>query len=302
MKSNGVFVNSTYKSQCVVNNEGKCIVLVANMDNHRLMLFEEGKDAEIVEKVYSDEQNGQIITMEISEENEVSRWEGGSVDGTPYGYGIEYDKNNRRLYEGFVFRGMHVCYGREYWEDNEHIQYEGTFCDGIRMGEGTFYTREGIEDWTGRCFDTLPLDDANAFSAYPWAPTGLGEINKPEYPYYELGSFQLNNPYSTLKAIVIDVIPVINQFVIENLPELRRIRLIGREIMRRSGCDELFRVAKCPKLTNLWIGDHRCRMYTKVELEDLEELTSLRFGEMSFTMALSLELKGKEVMVEWLNG
>ena len=42
-----------------------------------------------------------------------NRWEGDVVKEKPCGWGIVYDKNNNKLYEGFRVGDKNNCYGRE---------------------------------------------------------------------------------------------------------------------------------------------------------------------------------------------
>ena len=60
-------------------------------------------------------------------------WEGGVLKGDfcfPCGYGKEYNAENNLVYEGFVFEGRRVCYGKEYRgirgckRDNNGLVYE----------------------------------------------------------------------------------------------------------------------------------------------------------------------------------
>ena len=56
---------------------------------------------------------------------EGDRWEGDVLNGEPFGWGMLYDKNNKRAYEGFQIGNSHVCYGRKYYADVSRIEYEG---------------------------------------------------------------------------------------------------------------------------------------------------------------------------------
>lgn len=72
--------------------------------------------------------------IDLSEKRE--RWEGDSLDHLPYGYGRIFNSENQIVYEGFVFNGMKVCFGKEYYEDVGIIEYIGHFYNNVRNGYG----------------------------------------------------------------------------------------------------------------------------------------------------------------------
>ena len=74
--------------------------------------------------------------IDLSENGE--RWEGDSLDHLPYGYGRIFNSENQIVYEGFVFNGMKVCFGKEYYEDVGIIEYIGHFYNNKRNGNGIF--------------------------------------------------------------------------------------------------------------------------------------------------------------------
>ena len=45
------------------------------------------------------------------------RWEGDVLNNEPYGWGVLYDSENRRSYEGFRIGNVNVCYGTQYYSD-----------------------------------------------------------------------------------------------------------------------------------------------------------------------------------------
>ncbi len=79
--------------------------------------------------------------LDLSDDGE--RWEGDVLDNQPYGWGVLYDSENRRVYEGFRIRGVNVCYGRSYYPDLQKVEYEGEICEGKRWGRGIQYDRNG---------------------------------------------------------------------------------------------------------------------------------------------------------------
>ena len=79
--------------------------------------------------------------LDLNDDGE--RWEGDVLNNQPYGWGVLYDSENRRVYEGFRIRGVNVCYGRSYYPDLQKVEYEGEICEGKRWGSGIQYDRTG---------------------------------------------------------------------------------------------------------------------------------------------------------------
>ena len=46
-------------------------------------------------------------TLDLNEEGD--RWEGDVLNDSPWGWGVLYDKNNHRVYEGFRIGEKNVC-------------------------------------------------------------------------------------------------------------------------------------------------------------------------------------------------
>ena len=61
--------------------------------------------------------------LDLSDDGE--RWEGDVLDNQPYGWGVLYDSENRRAYEGFRIGEVNVCYGTQYYSDIQKVEYEG---------------------------------------------------------------------------------------------------------------------------------------------------------------------------------
>ena len=79
--------------------------------------------------------------LDLNDDGE--RWEGDVLNNQPYGWGVLYDSENRRMYEGFRVGDVNVCYGRSYYPENQKVEYEGGICGGMRWGRGTQSDRHG---------------------------------------------------------------------------------------------------------------------------------------------------------------
>ncbi|KAK8816826.1 hypothetical protein WA577_005856, partial [Blastocystis sp. JDR] len=79
--------------------------------------------------------------LDLSDDGE--RWEGDVLGNQPYGWGVLYDSENRRVYEGFRIGEVNVCYGRSLYPDVQKVEYDGGICEGKRWGQGIQYDRNG---------------------------------------------------------------------------------------------------------------------------------------------------------------
>ena len=106
-------------------------VVEADTRSHELLRVN-GEDVKGIE-------HNQVLNL--SDEGE--RWEGDVLNDEPYGWGVQYDSENRIVYEGFRIGSVNVCYGTRYYSDVGVIEYEGEWCEGKRWGRGILYDRTG---------------------------------------------------------------------------------------------------------------------------------------------------------------
>ena len=95
------------------------------------------------------------VVLDMKEKGE--RWEGDVLNDQPYGWGVLYDSENRKMYEGFRIGDVNVCYGRSYYPDNQKVEYEGEWCEGKRMGDGVMYDRHEVVIHEGEWVNNRPL-------------------------------------------------------------------------------------------------------------------------------------------------
>ena len=60
--------------------------------------------------------------IDLSEGN---AWHGDGVDDQPFGWGVLYDSEGEKKYEGFRIGEANVCYGIQYYPDIQKVEYEG---------------------------------------------------------------------------------------------------------------------------------------------------------------------------------
>lgn len=113
----------------------------------------------------SDEQQNEIQPNQILNlSDEGDRWEGDVIQEKPCGWGVLYDADNNKVYEGFRMGDVNSCYGRCFYSDIGKKEYEGQICDGKRWGRGTQYDRNEKTVFDGEWMDDDRLQPAVVFS------------------------------------------------------------------------------------------------------------------------------------------
>ena len=121
----------------------KCYMIKQSLYENRVV---EGDWTNCCMRVYDDDE----LKEEVMKEDCVgNRWEGGVRNGKPFGYGVMYDEEGRKEYEGFMMDGIRVCYGKEFYDDIEKVKYEGCYYEGKRFGKGVLYDRNGGIEYDG---------------------------------------------------------------------------------------------------------------------------------------------------------
>ena len=77
----------------------------------------------------------------------------------PFGWGVLYDSEGEKAYEGFRVGEVNVCYGTRYYSDIGVMEYEGEWCDGKRWGKGTQYNRHGNWVYRGDWVNDVQVGD-----------------------------------------------------------------------------------------------------------------------------------------------
>ena len=120
-------------------------VIEVDVKSHQLLRVNEEEVSGI--------QHNQVL--DLNDDGE--RWEGDVLDNQPYGWGVLYDNENRRVYEGFRLKDVNVCYGSSYFPDLQKVEYEGGICEGKRWGRGIQYDRNGKTVFDGEWMDDEQL-------------------------------------------------------------------------------------------------------------------------------------------------
>ena len=226
------------------------------------------------------------------------RWEGSVKDGKPFGYGVLYDEEGRKEYEGFMMDTHCICYGREYYPDIGQVKYDGCYFEGKMFGRGTLYDRNGVIEHDG-------LWNMNE----PYSPNSDGmildnhieSIEIPDKMYNYKRTFFFPYWLHSLKTIEIHgaCFWSVRSFVIDGMNELEEI-YVGKNSFTEAGNDQWngersdgeFRVTNCPKLECIHIDDWSFSDYHSFEIGNLPVLRSFNAGAGCFFRASSLSLTG----------
>lgn len=95
----------------------------------------------------------------IDMDDKGNRWEGDSINGSPYGYGSIYNEMNCLVYTGFIYNGLKVCFGVELYGDTGKIQYSGNFYKNMRHGYGKLYDRHDLLVYEGEWSNDQPIQN-----------------------------------------------------------------------------------------------------------------------------------------------
>ena len=244
-------------------------------------------------------------------------WEGGVLSDECCGYGKEYNDENNLVYEGFMFGGKRVCYGKEYRgirnnnnNDNDNngkngLVYEGGYCNGVRYGYGKSYNLNGNVEYEGEWVDNVPVNELSVKLGLLKSGSDLlisiwsddFVINDELFNDEGVTSLHLSMLFIRLKRIVIgnNCFDNVREFVLDGLEKLESVK-IGERCCRISDeerDDGVFRIMNCPNLRELDIGGGSFRDFHQFELSNVNSLQSITFGSVCFGYAEGCILKGE---------
>ncbi|KAM7454853.1 hypothetical protein BLSTO_04390 [Blastocystis sp. subtype 1] len=241
--------------------------------------------------------------LDLSDDGE--RWEGDVLDNQPYGWGVLYDSENRRAYEGFRIGEVNVCYGTRYYSDIQKVEYKGEICEGKRWGRGIQYDRNGRTVYDGEWMNDehlskrVVLNEENQFlhNHIEELIVENNSCNAPEWTALDLGFiFHLR-----LFKVGDECFENVDEVKLIGLSKLERV-VIGKksftmEKIHWPNCDASghFYLKNCKRLRELKIGRYSFSDYSVCEIENLPSLKVIEMGGLNeasrnFRCA-SLELK-----------
>ena len=303
----GLFEIGDFRVQiCCIKNENDGfdhyeLIIADNSDGKKkrmAVLTANRIESELIEMDSSGMKENEII--DLNEEGR--RWEGGELNGKPFGFGCEYSEEGNLVYEGFVFEGKKVCFGKEWNDDgnNNCLMYEGGYYNDKRCGNGISYDLNGNVDFDGEWMNNHGMtENENDLMNNLIVPMSVEEfvIDDEMFNDENITSLHFFPLLVRLKRIEIgnECFKHIREFVIDGLERLESVK-IGGDCFRISENERnngICRITNCPNLRQLEIGNGSFEDFKSFELSNVNSLQSINFGNECFRLAKELSLKGE---------
>ena len=242
--------------------------------------------------------------LDLSDDGE--RWEGDVLNNKPYGWGVLYNSEGEKVFEGFRIGGVNVCYGTRYYSDIQKMDYEGEICEGKRWGRGIQYDRNGKTVFNGEWMNDEHLSKRvvlnkenqllhnhieelivrdNSCNGIEWTALDLSFIS-----------------HLRLFAVGDDCFKFVEEVKLIDLSKLECV-VIGENSFTKEKYDyrydpnRHFYLKNCERVRELKIGRYSFSDYSVCEIENVPSLEVIEMGELiedswNFCSA-SLELKSE---------
>ena len=248
-------------------------------------------------RVYDDDE----LKEEVMKEDCVgNQWEGGVRNGKPFGYGVMYDEEGRKEYEGFMMNNVKQCYGKEFFEDIERVQYEGCYYCNQRFADGILYDRNGDIEYKG----DLVYDPSNSLVTCESSISNYTQFLKVPNNTMKRALFFSLTPWAySLKEIEIGDYCFCNVKLcdIVGLGELETIVIGQNSFFNDNNNDEeddskkvngICRIMNCDRLRSIRFDESSFGDYHSFELKNLPSLQSIELESDCFFYVPSLSLTG----------
>ena len=277
--------------------------VIVEYDSRERIVWVDVNKKELLEVVgvdLSEMKHNELLDLSV----EGDRWEGDVLNGNPCGWGVLFDKNNERVYEGFRIDEKNVCYGRTYYSDISRVEYEGEWCDGGRWGRGVQYDRNGVVVYDGEWLNDDRLEKrVKIRSVNVLLHNHVEELRVIGGCCNEEGLKELDlRGFVNLRELKVGnkCFENVNEVKLIELSSLKSVE-IGRSSFTKKtyGGDNdstrHFYLKDCPKLKSLKMGRFSFSDYTVIEIENVDALETIEMGDLNeescnFHYA-SLELK-----------
>ena len=253
-------------------------VIEVNTASHKL-LHVDGEDVSGIE-------HKQVL--DLSDEGE--RWEGDVLDNKPYGWGVLYDKEGEKMYEGFRIGKVNVCYGTQYYPDIQKVEYVGEWFEGKRWGQGIQYDRHGNTVFDGEWMNdeqtetTVTITDGSGlfYNHLEVLIVNDGCCNGNEWRTFDvsllpcLRELQVGNHcFRCVEEVRMVGISALEKVVIGDVCFTLRE---NAALVNASNC---FLLKDCVRLRELKIGSNSFNDYLVCEIENVSSLEVMQVGDLN---------------------
>ena len=244
-------------------------------------------------KAVSGIEHNQVLNL--SDEGE--RWEGDVNGNEPYGWGVLYDDEGEKRYEGFRIGSENMLYGTLYYSDIQKIEYEGNWCAGKRWGRGIQYDRTGRVVYDGEWINGDHLETRGMLrDVNQLLHNHIEELIVPSRccneKEWKCVDFSL---VSALRVLEVgdDCFRIVTELKLFGMKALERV-VIGTSSF--TGYKGSFCLKKCPLIRELKIGSRSFKGYRMCEIEENDRLEVIEIGRVNDGSACfysaSLTIKG----------
>ena len=228
--------------------------------------------------------------LDLSDDGE--RWEGDVLNKQPCGWGVLYDSENRRVYEGFRIGEVNVCYGSSFFPDVQKVEYEGGICEGKRWGRGIQYDRNGKTVFDGEWMNDdnqiekrVVLNEENRLihNHIEELIVENNSCNGPEWAALDLSFMS----HLRLLEVGDECFEYVDEVKLIDLSKLERVVIGMNSFTKEKDCwgndpNRHFYLKNCEGLRRLIIGYWSFSDYTLCEIENVPSLEVIRMGERDY--------------------
>ena len=229
-------------------------------------------------KAVSGIEHNQVLNLN----DEGERWEGDVYRNQPDGWGVLYDDEGEKRYEGFRFGIVNMFYGTLYYSDIQKIEYEGGWCGRKRWGRGILYDRNGKVVYDGEWVNDTYLETRVV----------LRDVNQVLHNHIEeliVPSHCCNE--KEWKWVNFSLVSALRVLEVGDdcFKSAIGLKLLGMKALERmvigdssfAGDKGTFCLKKCPLIRELKIGSGSFEGYRMCEIEENDRLEVIEIGRVN---------------------